>query len=142
MTIAYKVVRASRFHPRKVSVFADGQAQVIYYEGVISRPKVAGSKLFAFRDLGSARDWLYTKLAWWINDYEIWECEVTQAQPIMSVLAKFGATTWLPDIEKFWQQISENEDILESTADFPYCAAAPWGSLACDSLKLIRKIKL
>ncbi len=105
--------------------------RVFYPEdGTVVVPRVEGTKLFIFDEVGNALEFIDAFLSG--VSLEIWEVEATNPVPV-----KWVGDPTMPT--RYWKSVSLGL-IEDRNTRWEICASpAPNGSYWCDSLKLIRR---
>lgn len=114
----YKVVERLR-NGKRVSYVITGRAQVEYEPNKETRPTFG--KLLGFRSKKAARR--FVKQGGF--NHEIWLAKAKNPKRI-TMLTDIGSSA--TDLRKFWKDPINN----------PYPMAAPTGTVACDSIKLLK----
>lgn len=128
---AYKIV--SELSATYFSYFSSHKYSIRYFKGIENFPSVSQSKLFVFKELKNARDYLSKhSMTNPLNQYEIWEVEASNLRK-----PKKLAQGNVCDIEGY---IEENFLKTKRDVEFSFMPKVdvPIGTMQCDSLKFIK----
>ena len=96
---------------------------VEYGTNIISKPKIAGSKLYVFDNLQNVVDFAGFEC-------QVWECVVTNPKRIKQIVEFYD------NVVLFWKNRREHK-----TRDTYIIATAPKGSIGVDSVKLVKLVE-
>lgn len=125
--MAYKVVFRIGSRLESLTRLSFPSYAVTYIPGEIVRPKLSGSKLFCFTKLE------YARTHGFIQQHEIWTCEVTEAAEIPLRLVVTGSTDQT-DLMNFW---AEDRDGANSGTIWVWTTK---GTIGVDTVKLIKRV--
>jgi hypothetical protein len=131
VTTVYKVVREYAWINRFFSAYSnyyDGtyDYEVEYKVGEPTFPKIAGTKLFAFRTLKAARNYVFGG-----GNVVIFRCEAT------GVISLPMAASHYPAIPDFWRAMGGERERLRS----PDVMRSPSWTVGCDSITLLERME-
>lgn len=124
--IYYKVVYKSCYGLESVCRWLPDNYTVLYKVGEWIYPKVLGSKLFVFKTLKHALDFVNSECSTIGNSCEIYKCQVDKAYRIKK-LSGIGT------VDAYWKKKRSRKRINNYRT-------VPDGTLSCDCLKLLEKV--
>ena len=145
--IYYKVVR--KFYDGKYySATAHPYYRLRYGINLVTKPKIKGSKLLVFDNKKSAIEFALSMNK--VSLKYVFMCEVTNPQPCpiismayASSIYNFWKTRMYEKVNEMLQQGKTVVDIYNEceSIELPLCIA-PNNTIACDSVMLLRKVKI